>query len=63
MSRPRRVRYRHRVKKSSDLMGPTPETAAKLRPDVIARLHQAGVLHQEQVNAAEAIRDIWAKKA
>jgi len=60
MSRPRRVRrYRHRASKIAD-QGPTPETLRKLKPDVVARLHQAGALHQDHVNAAEAIRDVWA---
>lgn len=60
MSRPRRVKkYRHRATKIADT-GPTPQTAAKLRPDVVAVLHRAGILSQDQANAAEAIRDVWA---
>lgn len=60
MSRPRRVRRvrQPRVKPPREF-GPTPETAAKLRPDVIEALHRAGALHAEQVNAAEQIRTVW----
>lgn len=37
----------------------TPETRTKLRPDVVAKLHQAGSLRTEHVLAADEIRDMW----
>lgn len=36
---------------------PTPQTAAKLRPDPLWTLLQRGRLNQEQVDAAHDIRD------
>lgn len=38
---------------------PTPETAAKLKPDVLTVLHRAGYLSAEDLAAAEDISRIW----
>lgn len=39
--------------------GPTPETKAKLKSDVVLKLYQAKRLTREQFCAAEEIRQIW----
>ena len=39
--------------------GPTPETAAKLRRDLVQRLAGEGRLGREQVRAAFEVRRIW----
>lgn len=39
--------------------GPTPQTVAKLRRDLILHLYEKGSLRAEQVEAAEEIRRIW----
>ena len=44
---------------AGDDTGPTPETAAKLRRDIVARLSQEGRLGREQVRAALEIRRVW----
>jgi hypothetical protein len=38
---------------------PTPETVAKLRTDLVLRLHRQGRLTIEQFQAAEEIRRVW----
>ncbi|MBC8158274.1 MAG: hypothetical protein H8E94_02970 [Alphaproteobacteria bacterium] len=43
----------------SDNLGPTPETAAKLRYDVIDTLHRAGELKLHHVNAAHEIERVY----
>jgi hypothetical protein len=43
---------------AEDRVGPTPETARKLRADVVFKLHAAGRLRNEQKLAAEHIRDL-----
>ena len=40
-------------------IGPTPETAAKLRRDLVARLAREGRLGREQVRAALEVRRVW----
>ncbi len=40
-------------------IGPTPETAARLRRDLVARLAQEGRLGREQVRAALEVRRVW----
>ncbi len=40
-------------------IGPTPETAAKLRYDVIAKLYLDGKLDDTHVAAAQEIRRVW----
>lgn len=40
-------------------IGPTPETAAKLKRDLIAHLRDKGRLTPEQARAAEEVRRIW----
>ena len=44
---------------ADERVGPTPETAAKLRRDLVARLAQQGRLGGEQVRAALEIRRVW----
>lgn len=44
----------------AERIGPTPETAAKLRPDVVAALWAVGRIDGLHRQAAEEIRDIWA---
>lgn len=39
--------------------GPTPQTAAKLRRDLVLHLYEKGRLRTEHVEAAEDIRRIW----
>lgn len=39
--------------------GPTPETAAKLRRDLVRRLAEEGRLGREQVRAALEVRRVW----
>lgn len=56
--RPRRGRSRSIHPRAET--GPTPETAAKLRPDMVAALHRAGALDPDQALAAEAVRTLWA---
>ena len=43
----------------ADEAGPTPETAAKLRRDLVQRLAAEGRLGREQVRAAFEVRRIW----
>ena len=40
-------------------IGPTPETASKLRRDIVERLAREGRLGREQVRAALEIRRVW----
>ncbi len=40
-------------------IGPTPETAGKLRHDIVERLAREGRLGREQVRAALEIRRVW----
>ena len=42
-----------------DTVGPTEQTKAKLKADVVLRLYQQGRLNCAQLKAAEEIRDIW----
>ena len=44
---------------TGDNVGPTPETAAKLRRDIVVRLAQEGRLGGEQVAAALEVRRVW----
>ena len=44
---------------TGDNAGPTPETAAKLRRDIVVRLAQEGRLDREQVAAALEVRRVW----
>ena len=44
---------------TGDNAGPTPETAAKLRRDIVVRLAQEGRLGREQVAAALEVRRVW----
>lgn len=39
--------------------GPTPQTAAKLRRDIVLHLYEKGRLRTEHLEAAEEIRRIW----
>jgi hypothetical protein len=39
--------------------GPTPQTAAKLRRDLVLHLYRSGRLRMEHLEAAEEIRRIW----
>jgi len=55
LSRVRRNRRRGRQMRPDG--APTPQTAAKLRPDPLWTLLQRGRLSQEQVDAAHDIRD------
>lgn len=40
-------------------VGPTPETAAKLKRDLVEHLHSKGRLSAEHAQAAEEVRRIW----
>ena len=40
--------------------GPTPETASKLRTDVILKMYRRGTIGQHELWAAEEIRTYWA---
>lgn len=43
----------------TDVIGPTPQTAAKLKRDLVAHLRDKGRLTSEHAQAAEEIRRIW----
>jgi hypothetical protein len=40
-------------------VGPTPQTVAKLRRDIVERLRQEGRLSEEQARAAAEVRRVW----
>lgn len=52
------VGHRQRAERA-DAVGPTPETAAKLKRDLVAHLRDKGRLSSEQAQAAEEVRRIW----
>tara|TARA_R110000868_G_scaffold4155_26_gene25496 strand:- start:1027 stop:1557 length:531 start_codon:yes stop_codon:yes gene_type:complete len=56
--RPQRAR-RAAVRRRDIAPGPTPQTAAKLRRDVLLHLYEKGRLRREHLEAAEEIRRIW----
>lgn len=47
------------ARKSRITHGPTPQTAAKLKRDLILHLYEKGRLRREHLEAAEEIRRIW----
>ena len=49
----------HRGSATDHHAPPTPETATKLRRDVIERLFKEGRLREEHVRAADEIRRVW----
>jgi hypothetical protein len=55
----RTEKKRGRPKRRDEAVGPTPETAAKLEPDVLLGLTEAGVLTLEQERAGREIADVW----
>lgn len=61
MARTRNSRERRRGNDQpiEDAVGPTPQTVAKLRRDVVERLREEGRLSEEQARAAAEIRRVW----
>ena len=53
----RKARSEARV--AEECVGPTPETASRLRRDLVARLAREGRLGPEQVRAALEVRRVW----